>query len=158
MEMVPFRRTFLVLEDDANDAVLIRRAFTNSASRVFVCRNTSEARAYLQGSGMYADRDRFPFPQMFVTDLRLVGESGVQFVRWMRKKEDFKGLPVIVLSGAIGPGDLHALQRLNVAKILAKPRDSFELECLLLKLSEQFCRSSAQNPKRNHGQEAVHGG
>src|SRR5436305_11482190 len=72
-----FRTTFLVLEDDANDALLIRRAFTNAACRAFVCRNTSEARAYLVGAGMYGNRDRFPFPDIFMTDLRLGDESGI---------------------------------------------------------------------------------
>src|SRR3954465_7964444 len=103
MEKVPFRRTFLVLEDDANDAMLIRRAFTNSVCRIFVCRNTSEARAYLLGAGMYSDRERFPFPEMFVTDLRLGDESGVKFLAWLRSLNGFNDLPVIVLSGTATP-------------------------------------------------------
>src|SRR5947207_7024957 len=87
MEDLPYRKTFLVLEDDANDAFLIRRAFTNAACRTFVCRNTSEARAYLVGARTYADRERFPFPDIFVTDLRLDEESGVSFLTWLRSKE-----------------------------------------------------------------------
>src|SRR5438045_1260493 len=77
MDRAAVRKTFLILEDDANDALLIRRAFTNSACWAFVCRNTSEARAYLQGAGMYADRSRFPFPDMYVTNLRSGDETAI---------------------------------------------------------------------------------
>src|SRR5207253_719743 len=116
-----YRKTFLVLEDDPDDAILIRRAFTNSACRAFVCRNTSEARAYLLGAGMYGDRDRFPFPEMFVTDLRLGDESGVKFLAWLRSQEALKNLPVIVVSGAATPQDTHILKQLRVNRILSKP-------------------------------------
>ena len=50
------RTNVLVLEDDAGDAILIRRAFTGQTCRAFICRNTSEARAYFLGSGMYSER------------------------------------------------------------------------------------------------------
>src|SRR6185436_3289781 len=111
-----FRTTFLVLEDDANDALLIRRAFTNAACHAFVCRNTSEARAYLVGAGMYADRTRFPFPDIFMTDLRLGDESGVHFVEWLRSKDDLAELPVVVLSGSATPKDIAAEKSLGVAR------------------------------------------
>lgn len=44
MEHFPLT-TFLVLVDDANDAVLIRRALSTGNCQAFVCRNTSEAKA-----------------------------------------------------------------------------------------------------------------
>jgi CheY-like chemotaxis protein len=140
VENVPLRKTFLVLEDDANDAILIRRAFTNAECRVFVCRNTSEARAYLLGAGMYGNRERFPFPEIFVTDLRLVGESGVQFFTWLRGREEFKALPVVVFSGTATPDDIEAVKRLGAARILQKPADPAAMERLLLKFSEEICR------------------
>jgi CheY-like chemotaxis protein len=136
------QNTFLVLEDDADDALLIRRAFTNAACRVFVCRNTSEARAYLVGAGMYADRDRFPFPQIFVTDLRLGDESGVQFLRWLRGKEELKALPVVVLSGLASAEDIRAAKALGVQQILEKPADESRLQTILLNLASQLCSSA----------------
>jgi CheY-like chemotaxis protein len=149
MDELPYRKTFLVLEDDANDAILIRRAFTNAACRAFVCRNTSEARAYLQGAGMYADRERFPFPEVFVTDLRLGEESGVLFLSWLRSREELKDLPVIVLSGAATPADIAAVKRLGASRILQKPGDPEGLQTLLLNLASQLC-FAADNPGVNY--------
>jgi CheY-like chemotaxis protein len=134
-----FRTTFLVLEDDANDALLIRRAFTNAACNAFVCRNTSEARAYLMGAGMYADRMRFPFPDVFITDLRLGEESGLHFLEWLRSKDELRDLPVIVLSGSASPKDIMAAKGLGVSRVCQKKGDSTMLQKMIEKMSSEFC-------------------
>src|SRR5687768_10146645 len=128
----------LVLEDDPNDALLIKRAFTGADCRTFICRNTSEARAYFLGAGMYADRDRFPFPEVFVTDLRLNEESGIQFLEWVRAFNESKNLPVIVLSGVATPSDILALQRLRATRVLIKPADAVALQALLTLASREL--------------------
>lgn len=133
-----YRTTFLVLEDDANDALLIRRAFTNASCNAFVCRNTSEARAYLVGAGMYADRTRFPFPDIFMTDLRLGDESGLQFLEWLRKKDELKELPVIVLSGSATAKDIAAAKSLGAERIWQKPGDSLVLQKMIKKVASEF--------------------
>lgn len=143
------RITFLALEDDANDAVLIRRAFTNGCCRAFVCRNTSEARAYLLGAGMYADRERFPFPDVFVSDLRLGDESGIHFIDWLRGHEHFRRLPVIVLSGALTPQDLRTAKMLGAAKIVQKPSDPTELQYLLVSIAHQISENIAKSLGRS---------
>ena len=129
----------LVLEDDADDAILIRRAFKATALRVFVCRNTSEARAYILGSGMYADRELFPFPELFVTDLRLGEESGIQFLAWVRAFPASKDLAVIVLSGAVTSSEILAVQRLRAARVLIKPADPIALQNLLILAAREVC-------------------
>ena len=140
-----FRTTFLVLEDDANDALLIRRAFTNAACRAFVCRNTSEARAYLVGAGMYADRARFPFPDIFITDLRLGDESGMQFLKWLRSRDDFKNVPVIVLSGTASPRDVQDAKKLGASRVVQKSSNPAELQMLVMKLAREFCPPTSEH-------------
>src|SRR5258708_11767729 len=79
---------FLIVEDDANDAYLIKRALSSTKCRSsFVCRNPGEAKAYLRGAGMYADRRRYPFPNVVITDLRMGRESGIELVDWVRKQD-----------------------------------------------------------------------
>jgi DNA-binding response OmpR family regulator len=140
-----FRTTFLVLEDDADDALLIRRAFTNAACCAFVCRNTSEARAYLMGAGMYGDRQRFPFPDIFLTDLRLGDESGLQFLEWLRGTEQLRGLPVIVLSGSVSPNDAAAARNLGASRIIQKPANPAILPEVIEKLSAEFSRPAIEH-------------
>jgi len=134
-----YRTTFLVLEDDANDALLIRRAFTNAACHAFVCRNTSEARAYLVGAGMYGDRARFPFPDIFMTDLRLGDESGLQFLEWIRNKAELRDLPVIVLSGSATAKDIAVAKNLGAERIWQKPGDPAVLQEMIKQVANEFC-------------------
>jgi DNA-binding response OmpR family regulator len=135
------RINVLVLEDDASDAILIWRAFTGQTCRAFICRNTSEARAYFLGSGMYADRDLYPFPELFITDLRLGEESGIQFLGWVRAFDDAKHLPVIVLSGAATRSDILAAQSLGATRVLIKPSDPVALQDMLIVASRELCPS-----------------
>ena len=139
------RTTFLVLEDDANDALLIRRAFTNAACHAFVCRNTSEARAYLVGAGMYGERSRFPFPDIFMTDLRLGDESGLQFLEWLRSKDELRHLPVIVLSGSATAKDIATAKSLGVLRVWQKPGDPFVLQQMIQKVADEFCANNGHS-------------
>jgi DNA-binding response OmpR family regulator len=139
----------LVLEDDANDAILIKRAFTSAACRAFVCRNTSEARAFFLGSGMYNDRDTYPFPDLFVTDLRLGEESGIQFLAWVRAFDESKKLPVVVLSGAATPGDILAVQRLRATRVLIKPSDPIALQDILILAARDLCPMIHRNNSKS---------
>lgn len=135
-----------MLEDDANDALLIRRAFTNAACHAFVCRNTSEARAYLVGAGMYADRARFPFPDIFMTDLRLGDESGLQFIEWLRGKKELRDLPIIVLSGKATPKDVAAAKAFGVSRIWQKPSDPALLATMIQQLADEMCLGEPNVP------------
>src|SRR5688500_15357999 len=113
---------FLVIEDNADDAALIRRAFHALQScRAFVCRNLSEGRAYIQGAGMYQDRRKFPFPNAVICDLRLGGESGVEFVAWLKGMPEFCNIPIIVLTSSTSDQELIAAKERGAADVLSKP-------------------------------------
>lgn len=144
------RKTFLVLEDDADDATLIRRALSNAACQAFVCRNTSEAKAYVQGAGMYADRHRFPDPDVFITDLRLGEDSGVDFLAWLRDNNYLQGVPVVILSGAATPADLLAVKHMDVTRVILKPSDTIALQDLLIELQRELCPTSPRQLSNPH--------
>jgi CheY-like chemotaxis protein len=142
-------RTFLVIEDDANDAFLIRRAFTEEQGHdmfVFVCRNTSEARAYLLGAGMYSDRQKFPFPQVIVSDVRIGEDSGVHFLQWLRGIDNLQEIPVIMLTGSASQREMDTAKNLGALKVLRKPGDVTKLKQMLLKVINELCPS----PKNSH--------
>ena len=123
----------MVIEDDANDAFLIRRAFTEENGNgkdmfVFVCRNTSEARAYLLGAGMYSDRQKFPFPEVIVSDVRIGEDSGVHFLQWLREIPHLQEIPVIILTGSASQREMEAAKQLGALKVLRKPADTIQLK------------------------------
>src|SRR5262245_51006627 len=117
-------RKFLIVENDANDAFLIARALGRSprCGAPLVCRNPSEARAYLRGAGMYADRSVYPMADVIITDLRMENESGLELVEWVRKQESpLNQLPVIIISGAGSPLQVEAAAKAGASRVYQKP-------------------------------------
>jgi two-component system chemotaxis response regulator CheY len=133
------QKNFLVIEDKAEDADLIRKAFgTLQTCHAFVCRNLSEGRAYVQGSGMYRNRELYPFPNAVICDNQLGGESGVEFVKWLKSTPEFQNLPVIVLSSVSDTQFLTA-KKLGAVDVFRKPDRFEELQRMLADLAAKLC-------------------
>ena len=80
-ELVP-----LLVEDDADYAFFVKRAFGNQALPfpLPVLGNGEEAIAYLAGTGKYRDRSRYPIPTLMLLDLHLPRVDGFEVLRWIR--------------------------------------------------------------------------
>jgi CheY-like chemotaxis protein len=130
------RLHFLVLEDNADEAFLIQRAFTKvkRPSSVSVCQSVSEAKAYLNGDTIYADRSKHPWPIAVISDLHLAIESGFDFLEWIRSDGRLKGLPVIILTGSSAPADISRARSMGAKEVLEKPMESGPLTELLERL------------------------
>ncbi len=91
------RRWMLVVEDDPAFARIAERAFaSNDHVEVRVARSGEDALMMLSGG-----RDgREPGPDVVVADLQLPGLSGVDLVRAMRAHDQWRAMPVIMLTGS----------------------------------------------------------
>ena len=128
----------LVIEDSAEDAFLILQAITTSDCQAFVCRKVSEAKAYFDGSGMFFDRRKYPLPDAVIADLNVSGESGLEFIHWLRAKVQFEQLPTFVLSGSLSKEDISRAQNLGVLKVMQKPQEFRTLERTLAQLTGEL--------------------
>jgi CheY-like chemotaxis protein len=111
----------LLVEDDANDAFFISRALNDLGfeGRLEHVTNTLTARDYIEGNGQYNDRDKFPAPQIVVSDSILPGHgSGVELLEWMRKAD--VATPFIILSGEISPDVQERAQAAGVQLLVRK--------------------------------------
>jgi len=141
--MVPLR--ILLLEDDDNDAFLVRRALSSLGDKVTLARvhNGGEAIQYLQGRGEFADREKYPFPTLIVTDLKMPLIDGLEFLRWVKNHPICKPLPVVMLSASGTPKDVQQAYRLGVTAYFVKPVQFQELVRLLL-LTHEYWRQAEQ--------------
>jgi CheY-like chemotaxis protein len=76
----------------------LRRA--GVASCVHLVKDGKEAIKYLQGQEQYADRNRFPLPEILLLDLNMPGMDGLEVLKWVRCQPNPLGqLPVIIQTG-----------------------------------------------------------
>lgn len=131
---------FLVIEDSADDALLIQRAFgaTDSCS-AFICRNLSEATAYLQGAGMYGNRRDFPFPNAVICDMHLGFESAVDLLGWINRSKEFQSMPVIILTGTASTRECEVAKYLGALEVLRKPAKYEDLRGMIQDLVGKLC-------------------
>ena len=131
--------TILIIEENANTANLVRAAFDKlDDCDAFVCRNNSEAKAYLLGAGMYKDRQKYPFPRAIVSDPGSSDNPGLDFLRWVKSESGCAHLPVYVLISRSNVDEALA-KELGAAKVFKKPAAIEELQDLLSDLAMKLC-------------------
>ena len=113
----------LLVEDDPNDIILIKRAFlkAGSVNPVRVVEDGDAAVAYLAGENSYADRERYPMPALVLLDLKLPRRSGFEVLKWLRQQPGLKRLPVIILTASEKTKDINRAYDLGANSYLVKP-------------------------------------
>lgn len=144
------RTTILLAEDDQNDVMLIKRAFSKShvINPIACVENGEEAVAYLSGRGQYADRERHPLPFMMLLDLKLPRLSGHEVLKWLRAQPGLKRLPVVVLTSSREPSDINRAYEVGANSYLVKPV-VFEEFSTLLKQLQVYWLMLSEHPALN---------
>src|SRR4051812_19525693 len=131
--------TVLIVEDDQNDAFLLQRAFQKAGLGMptYICRDGAQAIAYLKAEGEFADRVKFPFPRVLITDLKMPRCSGFDLLTWLQDHPDCNLIPKIVLSASAQSADVKRAYQLGANCYFKKP-STFDQLVALVKLSQQF--------------------
>jgi CheY-like chemotaxis protein len=113
----------LLVEDDEDDVLFIRRAFRHAAlaNPVHVAEDGDEAVAYLSGAGEHADRARFPLPGLILLDLKLPRRGGLEVLAWLRAQPGIGRTPVVVLTSSRERVDVDRAFDLGANGYLVKP-------------------------------------
>jgi CheY-like chemotaxis protein len=115
----------LLIENDEADVFLFRRALSrlNFSGAVRVVCSASEARDYLEGRHLFSDRDYYPIPDLIVSDMHLHGQTGNDFLDWLRKEKRFSSIPFVFLSGSFAAEDKTRSAELGVGAFFSKSGD-----------------------------------
>jgi CheY-like chemotaxis protein len=119
--MEPF--TVLLVEDDPNDVLLVRRAFRRAGlPEPWAVGDGEQAVSYLSGEGGYADRAAHPLPALLLLDLKMPRMDGFEVLRWLRARTDgLRRLPVAVLTSSAENPDIHRAYDAGANSYLVKP-------------------------------------
>jgi len=90
----------LIVDDDPDDASLIRRAVLGLHPKPSVQTVISgqDLKDYLEGQGRYADREAFPYPGLILLDLRMPEMDGFEVMGWLKSRPLHAAIPVIVMN------------------------------------------------------------
>jgi CheY-like chemotaxis protein len=139
----------LVAEDDPADADLLRIAMRRAGitNRMFFVRDGEQAIDYLKGHGEFADREKYPFPKVLLTDLKMPRRTGLELLDWLQQHPECKVLPTVLMSGSALPNDIQKAYRFGAKSYFTKPASLDELTELMKVLNEYW--SSTELPEIN---------
>lgn len=113
----------LLVEDNRMDVELTLDAFNEAklGNTVHVASDGDEALDYLFGRGEYADRNKYPLPDMVLLDLKLPRVDGFEVLRQIKSAAGLKRLPVVILTSSKEEGDRALSYDIGANSYLVKP-------------------------------------
>jgi CheY-like chemotaxis protein len=129
----------LVAEDDENDLVLLRVAFSKGhlAAPLNVVRDGQELMDYLEGVPPFDDRVTYPQPTLLLLDLSMPRRDGFEVLEWLLWYPKLRPKHIVVLTASDYGEDLRRVKLLGADAHLVKPQDMNEL-VRLVKWLEQY--------------------
>jgi CheY-like chemotaxis protein len=139
------KQEFLVLvaDDSENDRILLKRALrhTTRLRLIFEVTNGAEAIAYLQGHAVFADREKFPLPDLLLLDLNMPVKDGFEVLEWLGK-QPWPNLKVVVLTDSMHPEHIKRALDLGADHFQVKPSARGDLDSLVLALEEHLLNAA----------------
>jgi CheY-like chemotaxis protein len=142
--MVPVtkaRFTVLLVDDSEDDRFFMRRALCNNP-RLFVVGEAcdgEDAIAYLSGQAVFSDREKHPFPDVLLLDLKMPRKTGYEVLQWLQTQA-FSDLRVIVVSGSALPEDVARSLALGADAYHKKPALKQEQEAIVCEIESLLDR------------------
>jgi CheY-like chemotaxis protein len=133
----------LILEDEEEDALLLKRALTNARVENPVHRvaNGPHAIAFLRGVFPFYDRKAFPLPAIMFVDLKLPGMDGFTFLEWVKSHGEYKDILIVVVTGYDDLATIRRACSLGASAFINKSCLRVDLESLLLAFPHAWMRA-----------------
>ena len=128
--------TILIVEDDPNDVMLMRRAIQKAevTHPIQFVPDGVQAILYLRGAEKYGDRGAYPFPHFVITDLKMPLAGGFEILEWLRDHQDCSVIPVVVFSSSKQDSDIKRAYGLGANAYLVKPPNPQDMTAVMRKL------------------------
>jgi CheY-like chemotaxis protein len=138
----------LLVEDNPDHAELMRRNLEHvpAASFLHHVEDGEAAMDYIFGRGAYADRARFPAPDLVLLDLRLPRVSGLEVLRQVKSHPTLHRTPIVVLTSSDAERDVAVAYEYHANSFVTKPVDFQRLSQLIQDLGFYWLARN-QNPQ-----------
>ena len=117
-------KPILLVEDDVKDADLTLMALDeySLSNRVVHVKDGVEAIEYLRYEGEYSTREKEK-PAVILLDIKMPRMDGIEVLEVIKKDDDLKMIPVVILTSSRENPDLQKCYSLGVNAYVVKPVD-----------------------------------
>jgi two-component system, chemotaxis family, response regulator Rcp1 len=135
----------LLVEDNPGDARLLREALAEAKirNRLHVVADGAEALAYLRRQDTFAAAVR---PDLILLDLNLPGKDGREVLAEIKRDEDLRRIPVVILTTSQAEADVARAYDLHANAYVTKPLH-MEQFITVVKSIEDFWLTIVKLPK-----------
>jgi CheY-like chemotaxis protein len=147
MPAAPDKTYSVLLVDDSTED---RRLFKSSlwhATRLRLVAEAGDGREaldYFEGHGLFADRDKFPLPDLLLLDLNMPRVNGFEVLAWLQRRA-FNHFTV-VLTDSMRSEDIKRALDLGADLYQMKPRRERDRQAMALALEELLIKSHVETP------------
>lgn len=115
----------LLVEDNPDHAELVLRSLNRHkvASGIFHVDDGEKALEFLRNQGDYADKTKFPRPNLILLDLRLPKIDGLTVLQTIKDDVLLSTIPVVVLTSSHAEADVNSAYLRRANSYIVKPLD-----------------------------------
>lgn len=139
----------LLVEDNPADVEIAIEAFRRShkGNRVHVCRDGEEALDFIYQRGKYAKAGAAPRPDLILLDLNLPKKSGAEVLEHIKKCDQMRMIPVVVLTTSDRDEDVARCYKHGANSYLTKPVQFEDCLKLISEIQDYWLDVSKLPPK-----------
>jgi CheY-like chemotaxis protein len=125
--------TFLILDDNPDDLLLLERALSRSSIRheLTAAGDGFEAQEWLEAHENGPDAA----PMVILSDLNMPRCNGLELLAWLKADARFNRSPVVLISSFDNPADMERAVELGAEACVRKPPNASELDDLLARIA-----------------------
>jgi DNA-binding response OmpR family regulator len=101
------------------------------ANTIYLVEDGQAALDYLNGQGMYSDRNQFPKPHLMLLDLRLPKVDGLDVLKEIKNDATLRSLPVVILTTSDAERDMAMAYEYHANSYVTKPVNFDEFSRML---------------------------
>ncbi len=133
-------KRILLIEDNPDDEMLTLRAFQKAGydKHLMVVRDGAEALEYIFNRGIFADKNKFPRPELILLDLKLPKIDGRDVLKYIRNDTSTQFIPVVILTSSIEEADISSCYEMRGNSYIRKPIDFDHFKKLIERVCEYW--------------------
>lgn len=120
--MEPKKTRILLVDDDEDTRFMVRDAIeeSNLDPEIYEVETGEEAIEFLSRTGKFSD---CPLPELIFLDLEMPGIGGLNTLREIRSREDFRYIPVVVMTNIDDDREKKRAAEFGANSYTVKPSD-----------------------------------